>query len=48
LRDVTFLKTELVTLDQLVAERRMAGIRSTGSASGDDRLPKNLAQIKFI
>lgn len=48
LRDVTFLKTELVTLDQLAAERRMAGIRSTGPASGDDKVPKNLAQIKFI
>jgi hypothetical protein len=48
LRDVTFLKTEVVTLDQLAADRRMAGIRSSGSTSGDDRHPKNLAQIKFI
>jgi len=47
LRDVTFLKTELVTLDQLGAERRMAGIRSAGSAS-DDKLPKTLAQVKFV
>jgi hypothetical protein len=48
LRDVTFLRTEVVTLDQLVAERRMAGIRSSGPSSGDDKLPKTLAQIKFV
>jgi hypothetical protein len=48
LRDVTFIKTERVTLDHLTTERRMAGIHS-GSASGhDDRLPKSLAQVKFI
>lgn len=48
LRDVTFLRTEVVTLDQLTAERRMAGIRSAGPSSGDDKLPKTLAQIKFV
>ena len=48
LRDVTFIKTERVALDQLVTERRMAGIRSTGPLSADDRLPKTLAQLKFI
>jgi hypothetical protein len=48
LRDVTFIKTERVTLDQLTSDRRMAGIRSTDPTSADDKLPKVLAQIKFI
>jgi hypothetical protein len=48
LRDTTYIKTERVTLDQLAGERRMAGIHSSGSSSPDDRLPKNLAQIKFV
>jgi hypothetical protein len=48
LRDVTFLKSERVTLDQLSAERRMAGIHSSSTSSADDRLPKTLAQVKFI
>jgi len=43
-RDLTFIRTERVTLDQLTGERRMAGLR----ASSDDRLPKTLAQLKFI
>jgi hypothetical protein len=43
-RDLTYIKTERVTLDQLAAERRMAGMRS----SSDDKLPKTLAQLKFI
>jgi hypothetical protein len=47
LRDVTFIRTERVSLDQLAAEHRI-GIRSAGVSSGDDRLPKNLAQLKFI
>ena len=46
LRDVTFIKTERVTLEQLAAEHRI-GIRSAGVGT-DDRLPKNLAQLKFI
>jgi hypothetical protein len=46
LRDVTFIKSERVTLEQLAAEHRI-GIRSAG-VGGDDRLPKNLAQLKFI
>ena len=46
LRDVTYIKTERVTVEQLASEHRI-GIRSAG-ISGDDRLPKNLAQIKFI
>ena len=48
LRDVTFIKTERVALDQLATERRMAGMRSTGSLSADERLPKTLAQLKFV
>lgn len=47
LRDVTLIKTERVTLEQLAAEHRI-GIRSAGNAAVDDRLPKNLAQLKFI
>ena len=47
LRDVTFIRTERVTLEQLAGEHRI-GIRSAGTPGSDDRLPKNLAQIKFI
>ncbi|HWP43193.1 MAG TPA: hypothetical protein VNO14_08170, partial [Blastocatellia bacterium] len=38
LRDVTFIRTEQVTLEQLAAERRMAGIRTAGPSGGDDRV----------
>jgi len=48
LRDTTFIKTERVTLDQLAAERRLAGIHSSSASSADDKLPKTLAQLKFI
>jgi len=47
LRDVTFIRTERVTIDQLAAEHRMAGIRS-GSRSFDDKLLKTLSQLKFV
>lgn len=47
LRDVTFVKSERVTLEQLASEHRI-GIRSAGVSGSDDRLPKNLAQLKFI
>jgi hypothetical protein len=47
LRDVSFIRTEQVTLEQLGAERRMAGIRNIGSP-GDEKVVKNLSQIKFI
>ena len=47
MRDVTFIKTEIVTLDQLSGERRMAGLHSA-IATGDDRLPKTMSQIKFV
>ncbi len=46
MRDVTYLKTERVTLEQLSAERRPAGLNT--SPHGDDRLPKSLAHLKFI
>jgi hypothetical protein len=48
LRDVSFIRTERVTLDQLAAERRMAGMRNTGVSASEERLPKSLAQLKFI
>lgn len=47
LRDVTFIKTERVTLEQLAGEHRI-GIRSAGAPGADDRLPKNLAQLRFV
>lgn len=48
MRDVTFIKTEQVTLDQLTTERRTAGLHSSSTSSQDDRMPKTLAQLKFI
>lgn len=47
LRDVTLIKTERVTLEQLAAEHRI-GIRSAGAPGADDRLPKTLANLKFV
>lgn len=48
LRDVTFIKTEKVTLEQLTSERRMAGIRTVGAPAVDDRMPKTISHIKFV
>lgn len=48
MRDVTFIKTEQVTLDQLTTERRTAGLHASNTSSQDDRMPKTLAQLKFI
>jgi hypothetical protein len=48
LRDVTFIKTERVTLDQVATERRMAGLHTTSSSKEDDRMPKTMAQLRFI
>ena len=48
LRDVTFIRTERVTIDQLAAEHRAAGLRSTGRSAFDDKLLKTLSQIKFV
>jgi hypothetical protein len=42
IRDLTFIRTERVTIDQLGT--RMAGMRS----SSDDKLPRTLSQLKFI
>ncbi len=48
LRDVTMLKSEKVTLEQLTSRRRSAGIRSTSAPDQDDRLPKSLVRLRFI
>ena len=48
LRDVTFIKTERVSLDQVAGERRMAGLHAASSSKEDDRMPKTLAQLRFI
>lgn len=48
LRDVTFIRTERVTIDQLAAEHRMAGIRSASRPAFDDKLLKTLSQLKFV
>jgi hypothetical protein len=48
LRDVTFIKTERVTLDQVGTERRMAGLHASSSSKEDDRMPKTMAQLRFI
>lgn len=45
LRDVTFLRTERVTLSKLAGERRKAGIRSD---SPEELLPKTLSLLKFV
>lgn len=48
MRDVTFIKTEHVTLDQLATERRMAGIRSKATQTDDEGLVKTLSQLSFV
>ena len=48
LRDVTFLRTERVTVEQLAGSHRMAGIGSPVKQDLDDRLPKVVSQITFI
>ena len=48
LRDVSLIKTEHVALDELNVERRMAGLHATNSPKEDDRMPKTLAQLRFI
>lgn len=47
LRDISYIKSERVTIEQLAAEHRI-GIRSAGMSAADDRLPKNVAQLKFV
>jgi hypothetical protein len=46
LRDVTFVRTERVTLDQLAGEHRTAGLRA--AARGVDDKAKTLSYLKFI
>ena len=48
MRDVTFIRTELVTLEQLAGEHRLAGIRSSSTSSADEMPFKSLSQIKFV
>src|SRR2546423_13481743 len=48
LRDASYIKTERVALDQVVTERRMAGLHATSSTKEDDRMPKTMAQLRFV
>lgn len=48
LRDVTFIKTERVTLEQLATERRSAGLHASSTSHGDERMPKTVSQVRFI
>jgi hypothetical protein len=48
LRDVAFIKTEQITLDELTAGKRMAGLHSFTPGAGEEKLPKTLSQVKFI
>lgn len=48
LRDVTYFKTERVTIEELGAERRMAGMRASSTSNPDDRVPKTISQIRFV
>lgn len=48
LRDLSFVRSERVTLEQLAAEHRSAGIRSTGKNTADEWHPKVLSTVKFI
>ncbi|MEW6208907.1 MAG: hypothetical protein AB1631_11115 [Acidobacteriota bacterium] len=48
MRDVTYIKTESVTVEQLTTEKRKAGIFATGGLSDEEKLPKTLAHVKFV
>ena len=48
LENVAFLKTEKITLDELAAGKRTAGLHSQSASVSDDKLPKTLSQVKFI
>ena len=48
MRDVSYLRTERVTLEQLANEHRMVGIRTTGTHTAGENLPETLAEIKFV
>jgi hypothetical protein len=46
LNEVAFIKTEKITLDELSAGRRTAGLHATSVS--EEKLPKTLSQVKFI
>jgi hypothetical protein len=46
LKEVAFIKTEKITLDELSAGRRTAGLHATNVS--EEKLPKTLSQVKFI
>jgi ribosomal protein L32E len=48
LRDVTYLKTERVTFEQIASEKRMAGMRTLGASAADEKVVKSLATVSFI
>ena len=48
LKDLSFVRSERVTLEQLAGEHRSAGIRSTGKSGAEDGGPKALSEVKFI
>jgi hypothetical protein len=48
LRDVTFIRTERMTVEQLTSERRSAGILAPGAMSADEKLPKSIAEVRFV
>jgi hypothetical protein len=48
LENVAFIKTEKITLDELTAGKRTAGLHAQSAALGEDKLPKTLSQVKFI
>jgi hypothetical protein len=48
LRDVAFIKTEKITLDDLAAGKRTAGLHSQSASLNDDKLPKTMSQVKFF
>ncbi|MGH9823421.1 MAG: hypothetical protein ACREDR_09235 [Blastocatellia bacterium] len=49
IRDMSFLRCEKVTLEQLAGEHRSAGIRSSaGKGGAEDTGPKSLSQVSFF
>lgn len=46
LRDVAFIKSERIALEDLVAERRTVGLNAR--FSGEENQPKLISQVKFI
>ena len=46
LSDIAYIKSEKITLEELAAERRTAGLRSP--TSGDEHQPKAVSHVKFI